>query len=77
MTCKEASRLMATGAADTAPLAIRSALRAHLVICRHCLEFQRQLDALSAAIRRLAGARAAEDDTPADLTDKIVRRIRL
>lgn len=77
MTCRQASLLMATGAVDTAPRAVRATLRAHLVICRHCREFQRQLDALSAALRRLTGAGSAGDDVPADLTGKIVRRARL
>jgi hypothetical protein len=77
MTCKQASHLMATGAADVSPWTTRLVLRLHLLICRHCRAFARQLEALSAAARRVAAGTASGDDGPADLTEKIVRKTRL
>jgi len=50
------------------PLGERLALRMHLIICRHCRRYVRQLHAL---VRKLRGA---DSVLPDDEAEKIVKR---
>lgn len=43
MTCKEVSTLVSMEQVDEAPLARRIGVWLHLMMCRHCRRFRRQL----------------------------------
>lgn len=75
MTCKQASLLMSTGAAETAPAGVRLALRIHLVICRACRRFQQHLANLAAAARERADRVSSE--APDDLAQRVIDKMRL
>lgn len=51
LRCKEVTRLCASDALRTAPLMTRVAARLHLVICRHCRRYARELARIGAAVR--------------------------
>ena len=51
-TCKELSRILASGALEEAGLGRRLAARLHLFMCRHCGRYLRQLRELGEAARR-------------------------
>jgi hypothetical protein len=55
MTCKEVSTLVSIGQSDEAPPAHRMAVRFHLMMCRHCRAFNRQLRVIGRVARVIAG----------------------
>jgi len=55
MTCKEVSTLVSMEQVQEAPAARRLAVRLHLMMCRHCRAFRRQLRAIGRAARLIAG----------------------
>jgi len=64
-SCKDVARATATGESPTGWIA-RSLRRLHLLVCRNCHEYSRQLEGISAA------ARASERD-PAEQSIDAVR----
>ena len=52
LSCKEVARAVASGALDDA-WSRRLALRLHLLMCRHCRRYARQLRAIAVAARSL------------------------
>ncbi len=74
MNCKDVSTLIARGELTQAPLMRRLAMRMHLVFCRHCRAFQRQLDAIARAARA-ATARLA-NEPGAEFEATLTRRMR-
>lgn len=61
--CREVSGAVASGALDEAPIRRRLAVRLHLVMCRHCRRYARQLRAIGRATRELLSSSEAEDDS--------------
>jgi hypothetical protein len=55
MICKEVSTLVSMDQVDEAPVARRMAVRLHLLMCRHCRAFRRQLRVIGAVSRLIAG----------------------
>lgn len=53
ISCKEASRLMSQAMDRRLPLWERARLRLHLAICDACANFNRQVQFLRRAIKRL------------------------
>jgi hypothetical protein len=51
MTCKEVSTLVSSGRLADAPMTSRLGARLHLMMCRHCRAFARQLEAIARAAR--------------------------
>lgn len=54
MTCKEVSTLVSTEQVDEAPLARRIGVWLHLMMCRHCRRFRRQLVRIGRIARLIA-----------------------
>jgi hypothetical protein len=54
MTCKEVSTLVSMQQVDEAPLARRMGVWLHLMMCRHCRRFRRQLLRLGSIARLIA-----------------------
>jgi hypothetical protein len=55
ISCKEATELMSQEKDRPLGLAERIGLRVHVLFCRGCTNYRRQMDVLSAACRRLSG----------------------
>jgi hypothetical protein len=55
ISCKEATELMSQEKDRTLSLAERIGLRLHVLVCKGCTNYRRQMDVLSAACRRLSG----------------------
>ncbi len=53
LSCKEVARIVASGALDEYTGGRRFAVRLHLLMCRHCRRYARQLRAIAAAARGL------------------------
>ena len=53
LSCKEVARTVASDALDESTWSRRLALRLHLLMCRHCRRYARQLRAIAAAARGL------------------------
>lgn len=52
LRCHEVTRLYATDEIRSAPLRTRLAARLHLLMCRHCDRYVRELAAIGEAVRR-------------------------
>jgi anti-sigma factor ChrR (cupin superfamily) len=74
MTCHAVSTLVSTGGLPEAPVVRRLAVRMHLVMCRHCRAFRRQVEAIGRATR--AAGLAFERELPEDFESRIVKRLR-
>lgn len=61
LTCKEVSTLYASDAVHEAPWPRRVAVRLHLLMCRHCSRYVRELRAIGVAARRSAAQRTSDD----------------
>lgn len=68
---KEVTRLLASDDIDSPSFGTRLAVRMHLMLCRHCRRYKRELARIGDAVRDLA------KDAPEDpsRTDALVRRI--
>ena len=55
MTCKEVSTLVSMGEFHQASARRRMAVRLHLMMCRHCRAFNRQLHVIGRVARLIAG----------------------
>ncbi len=72
LRCREVVQLVASGEIERAPWGRRLAVSFHLLMCRHCRRYARQLAALGAAARRLYGQAPA---SPAAVEQEILARI--
>ena len=52
LTCREASRLMSEARDRSLRWTERLGLRVHLLLCAGCVNFRKQLDFISTAMRR-------------------------
>jgi anti-sigma factor ChrR (cupin superfamily) len=73
LRCKDVSTLIATDGLDRAPWPRRVAVALHLMMCRHCRRFARNIKALKRATRAIG--KAFEAEVPADLEQKLRRRL--
>lgn len=55
-TCKEVSRLLASGELETAPAARRIFTRLHLLMCDDCSRYAKELRQLGEAARQALGS---------------------
>lgn len=75
MNCKDVSTLISEGDRGSWTVSRRLAVSFHLLICRHCRAFARQIEALAAMARRLSGATASEppETLEASILDRLTR----
>jgi hypothetical protein len=73
MTCKEVSTLVSMEQLDQAPRARRMAVQLHLMMCRHCRAFRRQLRRIGDVARLIAGE--IEREPPAAFENRIFDRL--
>ena len=76
LACKEVTRLWATEDIRRAPLMRKLAVRIHLLMCRHCRRYVRELTAIGAAARSL-GQRLSGTAETTKLDQRILEEIRL
>lgn len=64
LRCNEVTRLCASDEIRSAPLTMRLGVRMHLMMCRHCRRYVRELARIGEAVRALYrdGADAPERD---------------
>lgn len=74
MTCKEVSTLVSTEQVHEAPLAQRIGVRLHLMMCRHCRRFRRQLFRIGRVAGLIAGE--FEHEPSSSFEGRIVERLR-
>ncbi len=74
-TCKEVSRVIATDELATAGWRQRLSVKLHLLMCRHCRNYARQIQEIGEATRRLFGAHLQDDTSREDLRNSILDRI--
>ena len=73
LSCKETARILASDALEDLAWGRRLALRVHLLMCRHCRRYARQLRAIGAAARRLWGEESMDPSTLERLERGILR----
>ena len=71
ITCKEVSTLVASGSLESTSLTTRLRVRVHLLMCRHCRAFKRQLATLAAAVSALNKGFAKEP--AADFEERVAK----
>lgn len=79
-SCHSAAELSSRRLEERLPLSDRLALAGHLLVCRSCRHFNRQVTAMRTLVRtvatRFAEAAASEETLSAEARDKITRAIR-
>jgi hypothetical protein len=73
--CKEVATLLSTGELAAAPVARRLAVRMHLMMCRHCRRFARQIAWLKRSATALGAAFDAEIDR--EFTRRVQAKLRI
>jgi anti-sigma factor ChrR (cupin superfamily) len=71
LRCNEVTRLCASEDIRGAPWRTRVAVRVHLMMCRHCRRYVRELARIGAAVRALAVDEARE----AERDEAVIRRV--
>ncbi len=73
LSCKETARILASDALEDLAWGRRLALRVHLLMCRHCRRYARQLRAIGVAARSLWGEESMDSSTLERLERGILR----
>jgi hypothetical protein len=74
MTCQEVAHAIASDALMDAPLRRRLAVRMHLMLCRRCHRYARQIRAIGTGARQLFGGVEEPPETIERLRTAILRR---
>lgn len=74
LSCKEVTTLHATDGVHTAPLVKKLGYRVHLLMCRHCSRYVREMTRIGAAVRALYAEAAAPGSTEA-LLDRVLKSL--
>jgi hypothetical protein len=77
LSCKDVTRLLSESMDHSLPFGKRIGVRVHLLMCKFCARYERQLLLIRETVRRLA----AMEDTPGEppgetLSEKAKERIR-
>ncbi|MDA1094134.1 MAG: anti-sigma factor [Acidobacteria bacterium] len=73
MNCREVSTAVSFGPLSEQPTAVRIRAWLHLMMCRHCRRFWRQIRALDRGVR--AALRGYEEEMPPDLPRRVADRL--
>jgi len=73
-SCREVSRAVASGELEQSGLWKRLGARLHLLMCRHCRRYARQIRAIGEATRELFKETAAADHATVDRLRKAILR---
>ena len=75
LRCHEVTHLVASDAVVRAGLFRRLELRMHLLMCRHCRNYVRQIAVIGAGARALWGAMAPRAEEVAALEARVLRAL--
>jgi len=75
LTCQDVSRSIAADELTTAGWHRRVSIRFHLLMCRHCRRYSRQIEAIGAATRRILGKAPLNPESRERLRSSILDRI--
>ena len=73
IACEEVARSVASGELAESTLHRRLALRVHLLMCRHCRRYFRQLSAIDDAARERWGAAGSDDPAALERLERAIR----
>lgn len=62
-SCREVTRAIADGSLEEASVLRRFGVRMHLLLCRHCWRYARQIRAIGRAAREVLGRPSGEDES--------------
>jgi hypothetical protein len=74
-SCREVSRSIASGQAEEPSLRLRLGVRLHLLMCRHCRRYARQIRAIGLAARQVLAGASGERDSLERLQATILARL--
>lgn len=72
LSCREVARHVASDGLEEQSWLVRAGVRFHLLMCRHCREYSRQLRALGALARRLGKSTEPDEAHIQELGTKIL-----
>ena len=75
LTCKEISRTIASDELASAGWRRRFAVRLHLLMCRHCRRYSRQIEAIGTAARQVLGVAEPRSGSGERLRNSILDRL--
>ena len=75
LSCKEVSRSIAADELASAGWRKRWSIRLHLMMCRYCRRYSRQIDAIGSAARSIFGSPHSDPGARERLRDSILERI--
>ncbi len=75
LTCKEVSRSIAADELASAGWRKRWSIKLHLMMCRYCRRYSRQIEAIGAAARRIYGSAPSDPGARERLRSSILERI--
>ena len=75
LSCSEVTRLWATDEISTAPFRQRVSVRLHLLMCRFCRRYVRELATIGAAARRMASRGTETEDSGSDLMRRLIEKV--
>lgn len=75
LTCKEASRTIAADELSTVGWRQQLAVKFHLLICRHCRRYARQMRRIGEAAKEVFGDQTAEPEARDRLRSAILDKI--
>lgn len=74
-SCREISRAVASDALEGAPMRRRLGVRMHLLMCRHCRRYARQIRALGRAAREVLAQPSEEAASLERLRHTLLERL--
>jgi len=76
LTCKEVAGTIATDELASAGWRKRLSVRFHLLMCRHCRRYARQIRGIGVAVRGILGEQTSDSGSRERLRASILDRIR-
>ncbi len=76
LSCEQTSELLSRGLDQHLPFTQRMAIRIHLLMCRACSQYEKQLHFIRRAARRLSQATEHGDQAATPLSPEARERIR-
>lgn len=77
LTCKDVTRLISESMDTSLPIGKRIGMRLHLLICKFCSRYERQLLLIREAVRRIVATEGKPGEPPGELlSEEAKERIR-
>ncbi len=77
LSCKDVTQLLSESMDASLPIGKRIGVRLHLLICKFCLRYKRQLLLIRETVRRIVAAEESSGESPVEtLSEEAKERIR-